>query len=127
MREDHFHIEAFEGVSSSLPRRHRKDIRVELSQTHRLAVQTLQGLHPRVDGAQMSGNDGIALPQDGQGAVCRRRRTLCRRRKQSATDSLHTMNSRMKSEIRSREQSVGWDTFFLLLQHVNFTTYSQQV
>ena len=97
-RGDNFHIEAFNNMSSSSPRRHRKDVRVELSQAHRLAVPTLQSLHPRVDGTQMSRNDGIALPQDGQGAVCRRRRTLCRRTEQSVTD--RQWNQKWQTEQR---------------------------
>lgn len=58
------------------PRRHRKHVRVELSQTQRLGVLLPQSLHPCADGTQVGGDEGVALPQDGQGAIGGRRRTL---------------------------------------------------
>lgn len=105
-------------VISALPGRHSEDIWVEVSQTQRLAVPPLQSLHPRLDGAQVGGNDGVALPQDRQGAVCRRRRTLCRSTEQSVTHVFHmtnTVSQYYSNEISEQRNPAGvvWKRFTL--------------
>lgn len=82
------------------PRGHRKHVGVQLSQTQRLAVHPLQSLHPRVGGAQVGGDYRIAPPQDGQGAVGGRWRTLCGPHSQRGTSGEKPVDFRAHSATR---------------------------